>query len=456
MRFYDREHELIRITKELEKIKHRSSVIVLVGRRRIGKTRLVFEALKEKPFLYFFVGKKKMPDLIAEWTEEINTKIGKVFGEFSNFSQLIGYLFEQAKERTITVFFDEVQNFLSVDPGAFSDLQKHFDINRETSSLGLIFAGSLYSLIEKIFSGSDEPLFGRATEFIRLGYLPVKIQKQILEDHHLYSGQTLLHTFSIFDGIPRFYEEIVETGAKVFKNGLRELIVDKEFLWEEGVNMMREEFGKDYSIYHSILSAIALGKRTRNEIEQAVKGSAGGYLHNLENVYRLVRKEMPIFSKTGKSGLRRYYLADNFYEFWFRLLSRLWALREINQKERAFEKIWESLPLYEGHKLEALIRRIFIEVNPFNMAFSCVGRYWDRKGENEIDLILTDEDSRVAHVVEVKRNLSKSLKKEEKIKLYTKVAAIPPLGDYHVHYYFAGLDNQDIVILDEHDHRFTL
>ena len=55
----------------------------------------------------------------------------------------------------------------------------------------------------------------------------------------------------------------------------------------------------------------------------------------------------------------RYYLGDNFYEFWFRFMSRFQALREINQKERAFEKIWQLLPDYEGFKLEALIKRIF-------------------------------------------------------------------------------------------------
>lgn len=66
MKFYDREHELKRLRKEFKKVKHRSSVLVLAGRRRIGKTRLVFEAHKEKPFLYFFVGKKSMPDLLED------------------------------------------------------------------------------------------------------------------------------------------------------------------------------------------------------------------------------------------------------------------------------------------------------------------------------------------------------------------------------------------------------
>jgi hypothetical protein len=172
--------------------------------------------------------------------------------------------------------------------------------------------------------------------------------------------------------------------------------------------------------------------------------------------YRLIKKEKPIFSRKAKSGVVRYYLADNFYEFWFRFMSRFQALREINQKERAFEKIWEMLPEYEGFKLEALIKRIFIELNPFDLEFNQVGRHWDRKGENEIDLILLDDDSGRAYVVEVKRSLAKSLKKDEKIKLYTKVASVIPLANYDVHYLYAGIDGQDIVIVDENNKRFVL
>jgi len=455
MKFYDREPELNRIRNEVNKLKHHSSIIVLAGRRRIGKTRLIVEAFKDKPFLYFFVGKKKIPDLLIEWTEEINRKIGPVYGEFPGFSQFVAYLFHLAEEKEVIVFFDEVQNLLAIEPSAFSDLQKHYDLNRENTSLLLIFAGSSHSLIGKIFTASKEPLFGRAAEFFHLNYLPVKTQKDILNDHHLYSGENLLHMFSIFDGIPRFYEEIIDTGETDFKNALRELIVNKDFLWEEGLNMMREEFGKDYFIYHSILSAIAGGKRTRNEIEQAVHASVGGYLQNLENIYYLVKKNKPLFG-SSKSGTQRYYLADNFFEFWFGLISRFQALKEINQKDKAFEKIWELLPQYEGLKFEALIKRIFIEINPFGLEFTTVGKYWDRKGENEIDLILADQGTRTAHVVEVKRVLAKSVKEQEKIKFYTKISTIGDLNGYSIRYYFAGMDNRDIVIAREDDERFVL
>jgi len=219
---------------------------------------------------------------------------------------------------------------------------------------------------------------------------------------------------------------------------------------------MREEFGKEYSVYHSILSAIAAGKRSRNDIAQATNTAPGGYLQNLEKVYNLIYKEKPVFSRTGKSGVLRYYLADNFYEFWFRVISRFWALREINQKERAFENVWEMLPAFEGYKLETLVRRIFIEQNPFDLTFDRIGRHWDRTGDNELDLVLVDDENGLAHVVEVKRNLSKAGKAAEIRKLYQKIAAVPAFGDYKVKCYIAGLDDHSVVIQDDEGNRFVL
>lgn len=456
MKFYDRRKEIKRIRNLYDKTSNHSSIIVLTGRRRIGKTRLVLESFKEKNFLYFFVGKKKIPQLLQEWTDEINSKLEPLHAEFTSFTKFVEYLFHKSKEKTLTIFFDEVQNFLSIYPAAFSDLQKHFDLHRESSSLLLIFAGSSYSMVEKIFTGSKEPLFGRASEFMELSYLPISTQKEILEDHNLYSGENLLHTFSIFDGIPRFYEELVEIETGSFKKRLKKMIVEKEFIWDEGLNMMREEFGKDYSIYHSILSSIALGKRSRNEIEQAIGGAAGGYLQNLENIYRLIKREKPLFAKSPKSAVQRYYFKDNFFEFWFRFISRYQSLREIERKDKAFEKIWQALPEYEGTKLEKMIRRIFIEANPFDLDFTMIGRYWDRKGENEIDLILLDEDAGKAFLVEVKRNLAKALKKEEKIKFYNKVSQVTQLENFEKHYLYAGIDGTDIFIVDEKEKVFKL
>lgn len=173
----------------------------------------------------------------------------------------------------------------------------------------------------------------------------------------------------------------------------------------------------------------------------------------------MIRRERPVLGKQTGPGMKRYYFADNFYEFWFRFISRFQGLKEINRKDRAFEKIRDLLPEYEGYKLENLVKRIFIELKPFDLDFTRIGRYWDRKGENEIDLVLLDEDGRKVYMVEIKRNFSKAIKGDERRKFSDKVvglAALPGLKGYTRHLLFAGIEDNDLVIMDERDNRFVL
>jgi len=238
MKFYNREKPLS-VLRSFNKIVEEkgSRIIVVTGRRRIGKTRLVVEAFKEQNYLYFFVKKKRVNDLLAEWSVEIQETFGSVFyGRFQNFEALLTFLFEFSIKRQLTVVFDEVQNLLYSDSSAFGTVQKVFDLNREKSKLLLVFLGSSFSLMERIFKNEKEPLFGRAAEILTLSYLSVKSQEQILKDHGLYSGENLLHLFSLFDGVPKYIEDFIDLGKNSYKSNFKELLSTREIIWEEGEN----------------------------------------------------------------------------------------------------------------------------------------------------------------------------------------------------------------------------
>jgi len=105
---------------------------------------------------------------------------------------------------------------------------------------------------------------------------------EILKENGLGLGQNLLHLYSIFDGTPKYIEELIDIGEGDFKKSIKTLINERDFLWDEGENLLKEEFGKEYSSYFSLLSAISKGRRKLNEIEQyAGIKDAGSYL-NLE------------------------------------------------------------------------------------------------------------------------------------------------------------------------------
>ncbi len=408
MKFYDRKKEL-KLINGFIKNNNRARILVLTGRRRIGKTRLAIETVKDRG-LYFFTKKKGINDLLNEWTNEIKKKYD-YFGKFNNFEEFLNYLFKIGEKEPLVVIFDEIQNILHPYPEAFSTIQKVFDLRKESSKLLIIFTGSTYTLIENIFKNSKEPLFGRASEIMKLSYFPITKLEEILKDYGLFNGENLLHLYSIFDGVPYYIEEFLEVNKKSFKGKLEALIRDREILWEEGENLLRMEMGKEYSVYYSILSAISKGKRTRNEISQFIGiRELGGYIRALEKTYNLIERRVSVF-KNRDSKLSRYYIKDNFLDFWFNLIDKYRNYKELGKREIAFKRIWEELPVFEGRKLEKLVLNKIMESNEIDFDFTIAGGFWDRQGINEIDLVLANKEKRIAYLFEIKRNGNKILKK---------------------------------------------
>lgn len=167
-------------------------------------------------------------------------------------------------------------------------------------------------------------------------------------------------------------------------------------------------FGREYSSYFSILSAISKGRRRLNEIEQftGIK-DVGSYLKNLEEIYKMIDRKLPVTSKSIKERNGRYYLNDNFLDFWFRFIESKRMLKETGKIDEAFIEILNELPAYEGRKLEDLVIRKIIEENPLNIKFSKAGKYWNRKGDIEIDAMVLDDDAKKAYLFEVKTNKAK-------------------------------------------------
>jgi len=117
---------------------------------------------------------------MLDWSAQIKDKLGNVFlGNIQKIDDLLKFLFEYAKSESLTVIFDEFQNFFYSNPAAYSVFQMFFDRYKYESSLTLIFSGSSYSMMEKIFKNYKEPLFGRSDDIINLSYLNLKSQKEL-------------------------------------------------------------------------------------------------------------------------------------------------------------------------------------------------------------------------------------------------------------------------------------
>ena len=404
MKFYDREKEIGLLKEIAAKSRRTAQFTVITGRRRIGKTSLVRKAFEGTNYLHFIAARKSEAELCEIFQSEITDKLGvPLLGETRRFSDVFRFVVEYAKTHPTTLFIDEFQEFFRVNPAIFGDIQGIWDLNKDKSKLNLIVGGSVYTLMTKIFRDKKEPLFGRQTHMLSVGPFSVSVLKQILRDHKpKYTNEDLLALWTFTGGVAKYVELLMDDNATSRDRMIESIIAEDSSFVTEGKAMLIEEFGKDYGNYFSILALIARGKTTRSEIEAAIGKEISGYLTKLEDEFALITKRQPLFEKTTKKNVR-YRLSDNFLVFWFRFLHHFSYMTDIKAFRQLQDIVKRDYDAFSGFALENYFRAKFIEAG----IFTRLGSWWDRKSENEIDLIAENELDKSVVFIEIKRQASR-------------------------------------------------
>ncbi len=439
MKFYNRKKEITQL-KEIQKLSLKNAQFTVVtGRRRIGKTHLLLNATVGQPVLYFFVARKAESFLCQDFQQEIAKKLGiPIIGEISSFGKLFEYLMVYSKNMSFNLIIDEFQEFSHIAPSVYSEMQHYWDVNKNESKINLIVSGSFFTLMHKIFENSKEPLFGRATQMIKIRPFETSVLKEILTDHYpSWTSEDLLALYCFTGGVAKYIQLFMDGGAYT-KQAMIDMMINEDSLFlQEGKNMLIDEFGKEYANYFTILSAIARGENTRRKIEAVVKREIGGYLTKMERDYNLISKTIPIFSKVETKNVR-YTIEDNFLTFWFRFIYKYSHIIVIRGFQELKEIISRDYSTYSGKILERYFRTKFIEEQNITM----IGGYWDRKGETEIDLITVNELEKRAEIIEVKRNAANIDFERLKEKGFYFRMSTGELKDYHISY--RGLSLSDM------------
>lgn len=439
MRFFDRKEEIATLRKIRENAARNAQFTVLTGRRRIGKTSLVLKAYEDSPILYFFVGRKAESLLCDEFRKEVEDKLNvRLGGTPSGFAELFDFLMQLSKQHPFTLFIDEFQNFERVNGSIFSDMQKIWDLNHPESRINLVVCGSVYSMMTKIFRDNKEPLYNRQNRFMTIQAFRPSVLKEILSEYNPeYCNEDLLALYSFTGGVAKYVQLLVDDNALTLDSMIDSIINSDSTFINEGRSILVEEFGKDYDTYFSILSAIAAGKTRRSEIESIIDKPIGGYLTRLEDDYGIVTKQLPVGAKAlSKNAV--YVIRDNFFTFWFRFIFKYSHIIEIGGYEQLRLLIKRDYESFSGLTLERYFREKAIESQLYTM----IGRWWDRKGENEIDMIAANELINKVEFYEIKRkrkNINYSLL-EEKLRKMLEVTHL--FNGYEIG--VKGLDMQDM------------
>lgn len=439
MKFFDRKEEIATLRKIRDNAEKSAQFTVLTGRRRIGKTLLVLKAYEEKPFLYFFVGRKAEKLLCEEFRQEVENKLNvKLGGTPSGFAELFDYLMQLSKRQSLTLFIDEFQNFERINPAVFSDMQKIWDLNHSESRINLVVCGSVYSMMTKIFRDNKEPLYNRQNRFMTIRAFRPSVLKEILVAYNPgYTKEDLLALYTFTGGVAKYVQLFVDDDVLTLDAMIDSMISSDSTFINEGRSILVEEFGKDYDTYFSILSAIADGKTRRSEIESIIEKPIGGYLTRLEDDYGIIAKEIPIGAKAlSKNAI--YVIRDNFFIFWFRFIFKYAHILEIGGYEQLRTLIKRDYTTFSGLTLE----RYFVDKAKESKRYTHIGRWWDRKGENEIDMIAANELDKKVEIYEIKRNRKNVDFSALEEKTQKMLGAVHLFNGYDIE--VKGLDMQDM------------
>ena len=382
--------------KELEFLEERwkdgtPQFIVIWGKRRVGKTELVKQFIKDKPHIYFLSESTSE----REQLKRFSFSIGNFFKEpllltrgFATWEESFRYIKE--KDKRFILVIDEFPYLIQSNSAITSLFQKAWDEYWSKSRIYLMLLGSSMAMMETEVLGYRAPLYGRRTGQWRLDPMGFKSVSRFRQDRSF--EDRVLH-FAVAGGIPAYWLQFSD--ELDFIENLRTHVLKKgEMLYDEVEFVMREEL-REPRYYFALLQAIAHGKRKLSEIVNATgitQPMANKYLGVLADL-KIVEREVPVTEeKPLKSKKGLYMIVEEFFRFWFRFVFPHRAELEMGDIDSVLRKIRSELPQY----LSSVYEKIAVEtlkVHKDIFPFTSIGRWWHRSEEIDIVAINKEENS---------------------------------------------------------------
>jgi AAA+ ATPase superfamily predicted ATPase len=395
--------------------------VKVTGRRRIGKTTLIQQALPSAGRQVFYVqipdsGPAGVLSAVADAMETFDIRLPEQHRPVSlqGLAATIGRLARQG----YVVALDEFQYFNRDRLREFcSFLQQEVDELSASADLvrgGLLVLGSVQTEITALLADRSAPLFNRATDEIPLGHLDIQSLWTMLSAHTDPTPERLLFLWNLFEGVPKFYRDCFEQGVLAEDRGellTRAFFQSSSPLRTEADNWFLKELHGRYDVvlkYIARHSGCLHGDLIQHvrDVSPETGEQVGGYLKVLSERFQLIERRQPIFAKpSAKRG--RYYLTDNFLRAWLGALANPVSAINFVPIERLVGQADERLAEVEGHALEKLVGTLYEERSRKGMGdFPLTARiqgYWDRN-DTEIDLVAINETERRIRFGTCKRN----------------------------------------------------
>ena len=359
--FIDRTPELSTLKSEYDK--KGAGLIVIYGRRRVGKTTLIREFLKNKPHLYFLADKQIETELIGRLRNSISEylkdpNLAEI--EFKTWDSLFDYWIRHADFSNKVVFvIDEFQYLASVNNAFPTIFQRVWDEKLKERNILVILCGSLINMMYSTTLSYNSPLYGRRTGQIKLDPVSFKYFHNFFP--HV-SDEKLIELYSVIGGIPK-YIEIFNPQKNVFENIKEHILEKKGYLYAEPRFILSEEVSET-TTYFSILKTIASGRHKMGNIASRLMTSTQnltGYFNMLIDLGILERRVPVTEAMPEKSKMGLYFIKDNFFRFWFRYVFANQNYLEMENTDYVFRKVKDEFDEFVSLTFEDIAANIFFD-----------------------------------------------------------------------------------------------
>jgi uncharacterized protein len=382
--FVDRKKELQWFEKNYQK--KEDSFLVLYGRRRVGKTELIKQFIKDKPHIYFLAGtktdKENISDLQKIMADFLKDDLFQKI-KFDGWEELFKGFIKKIQKRII-IAIDEFPFLIEGNKAIPSIFQKIYD-EILNDKIMLILCGSSIAMMERHLLGHKSPLYGRRTGQWKLEPFKFKDLKLVSKES---SFEDRVKYFSFLDGIPQYLNKM-DFNESLTSNLKNKIFQKGEYLYEEAENLLRQEFREPRN-YFSIIQAISEGYNKYGEIVNRTelnKSITSQYLSNLIELH-IIKKDFPVTQKK-ESRNARYYLSDNYFDFWFEFIYPNKSLIEEDRQELLLSIISEKLEKHSAFVFEQVCRQLLCEIYPY---IGRVGKWWYK--DIEIDIVGINEGNK--------------------------------------------------------------
>lgn len=402
--FINRESELAFLNgrhKELPQL------IIIYGRRRIGKTELIKKFISDKPHIYFLATETSTQNHLNKFMRIVASYFNDFLPKIDSWEEAFKYINAKIKNKKIIIAIDEFPYLMSSNPEIPSLFQLFYDEYLKKNKVFLILSGSSIRMMEEGTLNYKAPLYGRRTGQIKLA--PMQFKDSMKFYPELEIGK-VMEFYTVVGNIPLYLQEF-DQKKDIFGNIKDKILTKKELLNEEVDFLLKQEL-REIKTYQDILEAIALGKTKAVDIAN----KSNIELHNLSKYLRVLL-QLEFITKQTKATIKkegkmiRYAIKDNFLDFWYKFIFTHTSLMVENPDALIENIIKPDFNSYVGKKFEAVCMEFLWELNrqqKLNFVFTTLGKEWGKFkketiiGTYEIDMVALNEKTKEIMFAECK------------------------------------------------------